>query len=244
MISEKKDRPAYVRFERVAVEDKAASVAAGQYRARDVDFALVTAPYSRDVFKQEVIDWFAEMEKHVRDERIPPQWLEQYRAQYAAWKRGEELPLNGTPIKGWAVLSPAQQDVLIRMNVFTVEDAAAMNDEGLRRFGMGASEVRNKAEAWLKQAKDKGPLTMEIATVKAKNESLSIEVATLTQQVAALTTALQATQAVQAHQPAPAALEITANELLEDPVEAYTKKFGKPPHHRMKPETIRAALEA
>lgn len=240
--TERKDRPAYVRFERVAVEDKAASARDGQYRARDMDMALITAPYSRDVFKQEVKDWFVELERHVRDERIPPQWIEQYKAQYEAWKRGEELPLNGTPIKGWGMLSPAQQDILIRMHVLTVEDAAAMNEEGFRRFGMGGIDVRNKAEAWLKQTKDKGPLTMEVATVKAKNNALEIEVSTLKDQVAALTKALQVVkpEAVRAELAEPA---ITASDIIEDDVALYTAKFGKPPHHRMKPETIRAALE-
>lgn len=42
--------------------------------------------------------------------------------------------------------------------------------------------------------------------------------------------------------------EISAADLMDDvdvsdPVAAYTAKFGKAPHHKMKPETILAALK-
>ena len=33
-------------------------------------------------------------------------------------------------------------------------------------------------------------------------------------------------------------------ELAETPEETYVRKFGKKPHHRMKPETIEAAINA
>lgn len=240
--SDRKDRPAYVRFERVSIEDKAATIRDKQYRARDVDMALITAPYTRDTFKQEVPDWLAQVEQDARNERIPPDWPELYRKAYEAWQRGEELPPNGTPIKGWGVISPAQQDILIRMHVLTVEDCAQMNDEGLRRFGMGAMEVRNKADAWLKQTNDKGPLTIEMAAIKSQNASLLSEVETLKRQVAELVSALKTNASV--NNPAPAAEIISAADLLdEDPTPAYIKKFGKPPHHRMTRETIRKHVE-
>ena len=44
----REERPAYVRFERRPMEDKAASIREGRYVAKDVDFALVTPPYSND----------------------------------------------------------------------------------------------------------------------------------------------------------------------------------------------------
>jgi hypothetical protein len=168
----REDRPAYVRFQRRAMKDATASEKAGRHVDKDVDFVLVTPPYSRDVFEQVATDWLAQMEKEVRNNRLRRDWFERYQANYERWKKGEEMPLDGTPIKGWAVISPAQMTNLIAINILTVEDLAAANEEGLRRIGMGARELQNKAKSWLAQAKDKGPLTMENASLKAENEAL------------------------------------------------------------------------
>lgn len=171
-MSDRKDVPAYVRFERRPIEDRAASTRSGNYVAVDVDYALVTPPYSRDVFEQVAVEWLAQMERDAGSGRLPREWYERYVEAYARWKKGEEMPLNGTPIKGWQVISPAQMKNLIAINILTVEDLANVNDEGCRRIGMGSGDLRDKAKAWLSQAKDKGPLTMENSSLKAENKAL------------------------------------------------------------------------
>jgi hypothetical protein len=192
-MSNRKDRPAYVRFERRAIEDRTVKSVDGRWPKRDVDFVLVTPPYSRDVFEQEAPAWFAQMQAEVNNNRLPEEWYDRYVKAYDKWKTGQEMPLDGEPIKGWGVLSPAQQSNLIAMNVLTVEDLAAVNDEGLRRIGMGASELRTKAKAWLAQMKDKGPLTQKMAALesenialKASNENLERRVKELSAQVEAI----------------------------------------------------------
>jgi len=242
---DRKERPAYVRFERVAVEDKAASEREGRYVARDIDMALITPPYSKDVFKIKVPQWFANLKQDVQNGRIREEWVEDYQKSYDRWKRGEELPVNGIAIKGWPVISPAQQATLIAMNVLTVEDLAAMNDEGVRRAGMGAMEMKNKAQAWLAQLKDKGPLTQEMASLKSENQLLKSSVDTLTKQVGDLMAAMKAQQGFAAAPEVPGESEsITAADLIddEDLAAQYKAKFGELPHHRMKPETIKRAL--
>ena len=161
-------RPAYVKFERRPVQDKAASEAAGRYIAKDVDYVLITPLYTKDVMIHKVSDWMKKLESDVANERIPKQWADAYRKGYEAWKSGEELPLNGTPIKGWGVLSPAQQEMLIRMSVLTVEDLAAINDDGIRRIGMGGVDLKNKAVAFIKSGNDTGKLVMENANMRAQ----------------------------------------------------------------------------
>lgn len=242
-VMERKERPAYVRFETRPIEDKAASLEKGHYIARDVDYVLLTPPYSKDVNIFKVEQWFKQLEHDQMAERIPRSWVENYKQAYQAWKRGQELPLNGTPIKGWGVVSPAQQETLIRMNILTVEDLAKVNDEGIKRIGMGAVDLKHKADAWLSQLSDKGPLTQEIASVKARNRELEIAIAALTKRVEDMSKEKGPSAGGVV---APAADEITASELLEpsreELVDAYTKKHGKPPHHRMSDKTIAAAL--
>lgn len=194
-VVERQERPAYVRFEKRPVEDKAASLAAGRYVAKDVDYALISPPYSKDVVVQKVDAWLKQLDQDVAMERLPAKWRDAYREGYAKWQAGQEMPLHGTPIRGWPVISPAQQENLIRMNILTVEDMAHINDEGARRLGMGWLELKNKALAWLQQAEDKGPLTMEVAELKKVNANQAAQIEAMQQQISALTARIAEPQA-------------------------------------------------
>lgn len=228
-VLERKERPALVRFERIAIEDKAATLREGRWCGKDVDIAMVTPPYSKDVFRQKVDQWFATMAQEVMNNRLPREWFNQYKEDYALWKKGQEVPLHGTPIKGWGMISPAQQEVLIKINVLTVEDLAVINDEGCKRIGMGSLDLKNKAIGWLSQVKDKGPLTQEIAAVKAENEVLKKSVETLTRQVQELTAMVRASNySAPPPQAAPIREEtIEAKDILEEPVAAQIISFEK-----------------
>lgn len=241
---ERNERPAYVRFERVAVEDAVASRREGHYVAKDIDYAMITPPYSKDVFKIKVDQWLKNMRQDVENGRMPQEWADRYLDAYTRWKNGQEIPLHGAPIKGWGVISPAQQETLIQMNVLTVEDLAKINDEGIKRIGMGAIDLKNKATAWLSQLHDKGPLTQEMAALKAENSLLKSNLDGLQKQVEALM-AQAKTQIVQQHHEEPSE-GIAVSDILDDMdtlAKQYEEKFGKPPHHRMKPETIAQALK-
>lgn len=176
-------RPAYVTFELRAVEDRAATIKNGYYTTKDVEMALVTPPYSKDCVEKECAAWLKENDEHVRNDRIPGTWRDQWKAAYEAWKNGQELPVNGTPIKGWGALSPAQQQNLLTIGIKTVEDLAAVNDEGARRIGMGAIDMKNRAAAWLKAASGPGKASQEIATLKADNARLEGQVKQLVETV-------------------------------------------------------------
>lgn len=169
----KEDRPSYVRFERRPVEDRNASIAAGHYVTKDVDFAVVTPVGSKDQIAREAAAWLLHMETQVREERLPAAWLEKYKEAYALWRKGEEIPLHGVPIKGWQVLGPAHQSNVIAANILTVEDLAQVNDEGLRRIGMGAVEMRDKAVAWLKGAAGPGKFAQEMSAMQAQIRALT-----------------------------------------------------------------------
>lgn len=226
----REERPAYVRFERRPMEDKAASIREGRYVAKDVDFALVTPPYSKDCVEYKVEQWLINMDRNVRDGRIPEKWAEQWKAAYHSWKNGQEMPLSGTPIKGWGVLSPAQQATLIAMNCLTVEDLAIINDEGLHRIGMGAVELRDKAKNWLASVKDHGAVTVQLAAMEQENRNLSATVESLKAQVDALRSMIPKQPEVMVQvgrEP-----EISADELLSDepePVIEEPKRRGRPP---------------
>ncbi len=180
-----------VRFERRAMEDKAASRAAGHYVARDVDFALVTPPYSKDVMLHKLPAWFEQLEMDVQKGRVPREWVEKVKKAYDFFKKGQEVPLDGVPIRGWGIISPAQQETLIKMGILTVEMLAGINEEGIRRIGMGATELKHKASAWMRQLKKNGPATQEIAALKTENEQLKTSIATLESRIEDLMRAIR-----------------------------------------------------
>jgi len=158
-------RPPYVMFERRAVEDRAASLAAGHYVSKDVDFAIITRPGSRDTLDKEAIVWLSEIREKGRMNAIPSTWFEAFNASYKAWKDGEEVPPNGTPIKGWPILSPSAQKDLIHAGIRTVEDLADMPDQELSVIGTGALSFKQKAKSWLAAAQDTGKLAEQMAAL-------------------------------------------------------------------------------
>jgi len=229
-ISNREERPAYVRFEMRPIEDKPASIREGRYVAKDVAFALVTPPYSKDCVEYKVEQWLANMQRNIQDGRIPDAWAKQWKAAYEAWRNGQAVPLSGTPIKGWGVISPAQEAMLIAMQCLTVEDLAAVNDEGLRRLGMGGVELRGKAKTWLESMNNHGAVTVKMAAMEQENRTLKATLDGLMAQVESLKTMIP-------RQAAPVYREedeITASDILEDDPDvvedAPVKRRGRPPN--------------
>src|SRR5947208_15336700 len=100
-----KERPAYVRFEKRPIEDRDASIKAGHWVGRDIVYALVTPPGTKDVVVVEAEEWIKRLEREEAEGRIPPQFVDAYKRAFEKYKKGEETPPEGTPIKDWPQLS-------------------------------------------------------------------------------------------------------------------------------------------
>lgn len=180
----KDGRPAYVEFGTISKELPRRSKAEGRYVAVDVDIVTVRQIGATDSVIFEVERWLRDNDAAVKAKRLSPDHARQYAHMYELWKSGQEMPVEGTPIKGWAVISPAQQETIIRAGVRTVEDLATMNAEAAGKIGMGAVMMKNRAQAWVAQAQDKGPLTIEMAELKSTNELLKLQVSKMQEQLA------------------------------------------------------------
>lgn len=258
-ISEREERPPYVVFERRAVEDTVKSRESGRYVAKDVDFVLITPPYSKDRVEMIVDKWFENKKREVAKGRTPKKWLDDWMGAYKAFQNGEEIPLNGTPIKTWQAISPAEIATVIAAGIRTVEDLAACNDEGLRRIGMGGRNLVGKANSWLKGANDTGKIALENAALSKQVEEMKTTISSLEEKINLLKnmveTKEESSDTVVNIQPRQA-INISdilhdekTEEVRDEPVQAlpladqYYAKFGKMPHWKMKEETIRAKLE-
>ena len=269
-LTERDDRPAYVRFERRAVENKRLSLEKGRSVSTDVDIALITPPYSKDLVELKIDRFFESTERDVKNGRTSKEHLDYWRKAYEAFKNGQEAPLNGTPIKEWSAISPAQIKNLIAINILTIEDLAGVNDQGMSRIGMGAHELQKKAINWLRSADDRGEITLKITQLEIENERLKLANESLVEKNQLLNN--QMAQFAQTANVAQAPIQpvgITADDIMPDEdrppvvgvavepvitdytnasrdqlIGAHIKKFGKAPHHLSKDDTIRNKLTA
>ena len=93
---------------------------------------------------------------------------------YEAWKKGHEIPADGTPLSAWPGCRPEEAERFNLMRIYTVQDVAAMTDDVMDRYGMGARDKRQQAQAFL-QAGDRAKLAAESEQLKrelteARNE--------------------------------------------------------------------------
>jgi hypothetical protein len=177
MQTDVENRPPYVEWKIVAVEDRAKLLSEGHYASKDIHIAVIMRPGSKDRLEKEATVWLSEMAVKARKDEIPSHWYPAFKASYDAWLKGEEVPLVGTALKTWPVLSPAQQKNLISMGLYTVEDLAQLPDSELQILGVGALDLRQKARSWLDASSDKGKIVAENAALKLKVDEQGKQIA-------------------------------------------------------------------
>jgi len=175
-------RPPFVEFKQIAIHDPKRSNELGYRVTRDVIRAYIMQPGSRDVFEIDAEAWLAQIRAKVLDDAhdaYPQEWVDQFFKKCELFKAGQEAPVNGTHVREWPHLSPAQVQNLVAARIITVEDVAALTEEALSRVGMGSRELREKAREWL----EKRDLTK---SALQENEALKSQLADLTARLAEL----------------------------------------------------------
>lgn len=104
---------------------------------------------------------------------------QQYPKQYADFKAGHEISVDGTPLEEWAVLSRAQVLELKALQFRTVEDVRDMSDHAIQRIGMGGRMLKERAAAFLDDA-ERVAVAERLA---ADNEKKDTQIAELTRKV-------------------------------------------------------------
>jgi hypothetical protein len=148
-----KPRPPFVEFKRIAIHDKKRTEELGRRVTKDVDMAFVMQPGSKDQVERLATEWLAMIKNKVINgaaDAYPQDWVDAFYAKYKAWQQGLDAPLNGTSVKEWPVLSPAQAENFIMLNIMTIEDVAAMTEQAISAYGMGGREFKQKANDWVR----------------------------------------------------------------------------------------------
>jgi hypothetical protein len=162
------DRPPFIKFEVRPHEDRNASIEAGHYVAVDVDYAVITPAGSKDEIPRIFNEWIEQLTQGIRDGRFKPEYVQAIKGMYEAWKEGLEIPVDGTPIRGWTVLGPSDQENIIAARIRTVEDLAEANEQTLMSLGVGSRVMKQKAQAWLDSSNSNGKATEKISALQSE----------------------------------------------------------------------------
>lgn len=95
---------------------------------------------------------------------------------YEAWKKNEQMPVNGTPIGNWPPITKRLAEVMKTNGFLSVEDLSKANDADLGRIGMGALALRDKAREFVALKVDTKSAG-QIDTLKKQVEELTARLA-------------------------------------------------------------------
>lgn len=163
----------YFRFvDREHGHDPEQSAAAGYEVPRLVSFIQITPHgHKGDPMEFFADDFIERKGREARDGRYSHEWVAQFKAAYAEYKAGREVPREGTPLITWERILKSRREQLAA-KFPTVEDLAAVPDSALGEIGLDGRVLRDMAAADLQAKKDLSPVVRELAETKETNRRL------------------------------------------------------------------------
>jgi len=131
-------------------QDKAATKEKGRPIFKDVEYIDIKVPGQRG-------GGATRPAQYVDKQRFPKH--------YAAFLQRKEMPIEGTPLAEWPLMTRTQVDELSFHHVKTVEQLVEMSD-GLASQFMGLNSLRQKAKMWLEKTDETARIN-EIESLKA-----------------------------------------------------------------------------
>jgi hypothetical protein len=111
----------------------------------------------------------------------PRTYAQKFPEEYRFFKANEDQhQSSGTPLTEVPWLTAARREELKALKIFTVETLAGLDGTNLQRIGMGARELKNKAQAWLDAASGvavEGKLASELAARDEQIEAMQRQIA-------------------------------------------------------------------
>lgn len=131
----------------------------GEYR----DYIIIIAPGLPN----------SEMDREVQEKD-----KQEYREEWRAYQEGREHRISGTPLELLPGMPKQRADSLKAIYIYTIEQLAELSEPGMHKVGMGAVELKNKAQAFLQKnsaevAGLKAALAQRDETIKAQQQQLA-----------------------------------------------------------------------
>ncbi|CAB4139727.1 hypothetical protein UFOVP353_5 [uncultured Caudovirales phage] len=159
----------YPVFEIKAVKDEVKSAVEGRVVYDDVEYVSIRVDQKTKIDKP-AAEWLGELDYKLDKGRIDPGEYQRFRRIYEAFKSGQEAPLDGTDIRGWPLVTPAQVENFRKIGVRTLEDLIKADENTIKEAGSGARELQKKATAYIEAAKDGKAAEKIVALENAVNQ--------------------------------------------------------------------------
>lgn len=186
----------HVRFENKDYgRNEEASKQAGRHIPRNATFIIITSHGSKDSTENITEEWLPRKRLEASRGAYNLDWVEYFEKQYEAWKKGHELPREGTPVLTWQMLSGEQNSRLRALGITVVEDLAAIPDSGLDMIGLDGRSLRDMARAWIAEGQDKGINTRALADANVQIDELKKTVERQAEQLNRLSARLEEREA-------------------------------------------------
>ena len=121
-------------------------------------------------------------DKEIPDFRVNQSHKDRWPAQWAAFQKGEEAPVDGFPLTEWNSATRIEAKLLYSEGIKTVEALVATPDANLQNIGHGLVGLKHRAEAFLKS--QDGEIAFQ--KLSSENEELKTQIETMSEQIKGL----------------------------------------------------------
>jgi hypothetical protein len=157
---------------------------------RVVIMACITPAGSKDCVEKIAEEWLAQIKRQALNGTYSLEWSQFFHASFEEWKKGNELPREGTPIITWAMATNEARKRLRALGITTVEDLGEIPDSNLGGIGLDGRYLRDLARGWITEAKDKGANAKALADANVRIADLESSISSYQQRIQRLETKL------------------------------------------------------
>lgn len=151
----KADEQLLVKFEMVAKQDAAKSLEEGRAVFKDVEYVYIQVPGSRNGVARPARP----------DDKL------RFARHYEAFKKRVDVPLEGTPLAEWPLMTRSLVEELAYLGIKTVEALANLSDTHVSQK-MGLGNMKRQAQEWLEYADQDAPATKLVGQVETLEAQL------------------------------------------------------------------------
>lgn len=170
---ERKVETAHVHFYLEPQIDPEKTLAEGKNVYRDVEWCTITPAGAnpKTVINREV------------DESIK----RRFAAQYQAFKENREAEVEGTDLRNWPIITPAQVQTCRSLRIFSVEQLAETDEATIKVLGQGGYILKKNAADWTNAANEgAGKLVKQIEALTQERDDLKSKLAMRDEEISEL----------------------------------------------------------
>lgn len=169
------DRLIVALFRHHAIKNEAASAKEGRPIYDDMEVCEIRFPGSRSVSVFPATAFSHWQSDPQTGDQVSVTYAERFRRQYQQFKGEQQQTKAGTPLTHAPFLTEARRAEMRALNIYTVEQLAAVDGQELKNLGQNGRALKNQAMEYIAEAKASAPTTMmmaEFEALKARNAVL------------------------------------------------------------------------